>query len=82
MYLYENDEDKAERIGSKVNEFIDKTLDKESYNGICLQVLIERVLIHLLRIYIKGWGDDPRKEIYKTINQKLKNKWKIKQKKN
>lgn len=72
MYYNETDEEKAERIGCKINEFIDKQLNHESYNGICLEVLITRVLFHLLRIYIKGWGDDPRKEIYSTINRKFK----------
>lgn len=72
MYQFETDNEKAERIGCKINEFIDKQLDHESYNGICLQVLTERVLFHLLRIYVRGWGDDPRKEIYSTIKRKFK----------
>lgn len=69
----ESDEEQAERLGNSVNNVIDKMLEKEaSYNGVCLEVFIVRILFHLIRIYMRGWGDDPRKSIYASVARKLR----------
>lgn len=74
MYYNESDEEQAERLGNSVNNVIDKILEKEvSYNGVCLEVFIVRVLFHLIKIYMRGWGIDPRKDIYASIARKLRN---------
>lgn len=74
MYYNESDEEQAERLGNSVNNVIDKMLEKEvSYNGVCLEVFIIRVLFHLIKIYMRGWGTDPRKDIYASIARKLRN---------
>lgn len=83
MYYPETDNDKAERVGDKINTFIDSQMEKEVINGYCLEMITVRVLWHLIRIYIRGWGDDPRKQIYKKINHKYKTieRWKTKKEK-
>ena len=70
----ESDEEQAERLGNSINNVIDKMLEKEAYyNGVCLEVFIVRVLFHLIKIYTRGWGIDPRKNIYASIARKLRN---------